>query len=444
MFPLTRSFRQVTATVALLALTIVPTCFVAVWAWRINRPGHVRDVEIELRRRLGLQVSLQSVRYPRPAEVTYGGVVLRQEEPAARSFSEIARADLVNALRDDRELTLHVESPRIHSESPAAALAQLGTLLQQSGQLGVERINLAAPTGELELGGDELRFQVADVAGELALDADAPVIRLAYRLPSQAGPTRCELTLTRDRRAEPVSTSLVMKTVEGIPLPARALNVFFEADEWLGSDASFEGSVTLHRAGTQEWEAEFQGELHDVDLSRLIGKRFPRHRLSGRARVTIEYARWGPRPGQGSGWVEAKGALLTGQGAIGLELVDALAREMKFRPGPRLARVNPSRTEIEFRALGLSFELRSNGEIQLAGALGAEFPPDAVLAGATSSLLSAPQGTASVHSLIKTLFPVAQSDQRVLIPLTAESRVLMSLPLPPQAGAGGRKALDGN
>ena len=48
MFPLTRPMRQTLATIALVGLTVIPTGVVATIAWRINRPGHVRDVEIEL------------------------------------------------------------------------------------------------------------------------------------------------------------------------------------------------------------------------------------------------------------------------------------------------------------------------------------------------------------------------------------------------------------
>jgi hypothetical protein len=444
MFPVTRAFRQAAATVALFVLTVLPTGFVAAVAWRINRPGHVRDVEIELRRQLGLQVTLRSVRYPSPSEVVHEGVVLRQEETSGRSLSEVARADLVRIERADRELTIRLENPSLRGESPRLALAQLGLLMQRSGQLGYEKINLTAPSCRIELGRDDLRFQLADVAGEFVASAVEPVIRLACRIPASPAGTRCELTLTRDRRKEPVMTSLVMKTVEGPPLPARMLNLFFDAEDWLGSESQFEGTLSLHQAGSQDWQGEFQGELHDVDLTRLVGKRFPRHRLAGRARVVLDRARWGQRPAQGPGWVDAKGELLAGQGAIGVALLEALAREMKFRPGARIARLDPARTEVEFRALGLTFELRPSGEIQISGALGAEFPPDAVLAGTTTSLLSAPLGTASVHGLIKTLFPVSQSDPDSLIPLTAESQVLLSLPLPPEVAARARQTVDGN
>jgi hypothetical protein len=425
-------------------LTIVPTGAIATIAWRINRPGHVRDVEVELGRQLGLQVTLESVHYPRPGEVVYRGIVLRQEEPRGKRLAEIARADLARLQWADRELIAHLENPRVRGESPRLGLAHLAALLQRSGAVPFERINLTAPSCQVDLGQEGLQFALKEVAGEFVADPATPTLRLAYRVPGEGAGTRCELTLCRDRTVEQVATSLVLKTVEGLPLPARVLNVFFDADDWLGSQAKVEGTIGLRQAISRDWEIDFQGELLDVDLAKLVGRRFPRHRLTGRARVAIQQARWGRQPAEGTGWVDVKGELSASHGSIGADLIEALAREMKFRRSARLASFDVRRAEVDFRALGLSFAMQANGEIQVAGALGAEFPPDAVLVGATTPLLSAPQGTASVHGLIKTLFPISQASSGVLVPLTAESQLLLSLPVPRGPGATRRTTLDGN
>ena len=123
----------------------------------------------------------------------------------------------------------------------------------------------------------------------------------------------------------------------------------------------------MSQAGASDWEADFQGSLIDVDLASLVGKRFPRHHLAGTARVALQRARWGERPGQGVGWAEAKGELTAGQGSIGVDLLQALAREMKFRLASRVTRLDPRKTEAEFRSLGLAFDMQPSGEIHLAG-----------------------------------------------------------------------------
>ncbi len=444
MFPVTRPVRQALATLAVIALTIVPTGYVAVLAWRINRPGHVRDVEIDLGRQLGLQVTLHGVHYPRPGEVVYEGIVLRQDEPRGRSLAEIARADQIRVERVDHELILQLENAQLHGESPKMALDRLGMLLQSSSQGPFDKINLTAPACQIELGQAGLSFNLTDLAGEFQADPAAPTCRLAYRFPGESGGTRCEVTLTRDRRADPPQTSLVFRSVEGLPLPARVLDCFFDSRDWLGDDAKVEGMLSLRKVGSQDWEAEFQGDLYDVKLSNLVGKRFPRHLLTGRAHLALQSARWALRPSQGMGWVAVHGEISSGPGTIGVNLLAALAREMKFRLSPRLANLDLRRTEVDFRALGLSFAIEPNGEIRIAGALGVEFASDAVLAGDTTSLLSAPLGTASVHGLIKTLFPSSPENLDVLIPLTAESQVLLSLPIPRDARSRARRTVNGN
>jgi hypothetical protein len=444
MFPVSRPFRQGLATLALVVLTVLPTAFMAAWAWRIHRPGHIRDVEIELGRQLGLQVTIEAVRYPRPGEVVFRGIVLRHEEPRGGGLTEIARADLVRSVRGDRELTLHAENLKLRGSSPRQALVQVGSWLQKSTAIPYERVNLAAPNCRVELGRESLGYDVQEVAGEFVLDRTNPTLRLAYRLAETGAGTRCELTLGRDRSAEPIRTALSFKTVEGVPLPARVLEVFFETREWLGPRARVEGSLALSQRGAGEWEAEFQGNLLEVDLAALVGNRFPHHRLAGPARVAIQSARWGDRPGQGPGWIEAKGELVSSQGAIGVDLCNALAREMRFRLSPRMARLDPRKTELEFRSLGLAFDMRSNGEIHLSGSLGSEFTPDAVLVSGSAPLVFAPDGTASVHGLIKTLFPVADAAQDVMVPLTNESRVLLCLPVPPDVATRAGRTLGGN
>src|SRR5690242_6671484 len=123
MLTLTRPQRQVLATLGLLAFSVAPTGYVAFVAWRVNRPGHVRDVEVELGRQFGVRVTLESVRYPRPGEVVLRGVCIRQEEPGRTEsrLTEIARAD--SAWLRKGELVL--EGLCLRGEGPRQAIAQV-------------------------------------------------------------------------------------------------------------------------------------------------------------------------------------------------------------------------------------------------------------------------------------------------------------------------------
>lgn len=446
MVPLTRTTRQALATVALIVSTVFPTVYVAYTAWRLNRPGHIRDVEIELGRQLGLQVTIDGIRYPRPGEVLYRGLVLRQAEPRGKGLVEIARADEARIVRGERDLTILANELRIRGESPSLALVQVASLLQRSASVPCERVNLTSPSCTIELGSEYLTLRVQDLAGEFVADRANPVVRLAYRMSEEnRASTRCELILMRHRSAETAATELTFRTVEGPPLPARVLDSFFDSASWLGPKARVDGTLVLHQTDGKDCDAEFRGNLIDIDLETLVGRRFPQHRLNGLARLAVKSARWGELPSQqGRGWVEAEGDLTAGQGSIGTDLLQAMTRELKFRLPTRVARIDPRSGIIDFRKLGLSFAIHPDGEIALKGGLGHDFSPDTVLAGLSTPIAFAPQGSASVPGLIKTLFPVAENQATVLVPLTSQSKILLYLPVPRGLGDKPAPTLEAN
>jgi hypothetical protein len=442
MLPLTRPHRQALVTLAMGVLTVVPTVYVAFTAWRIGRPGHIRDVEIEIGRSIGLQVTLEGVRYPRPGEVVYQGMVLRQDEPRRGTQVEIARAKTVRLRKSGRELALETDGLTLRAAGPRQAMAQVGTLLGGVGDGAYRQVSLAAPSCTVDLGGGSargLKFELKDVAATFQNDSRAPGLSASYRLVDAGGSTRCELSLTRDRKAEAVETTVSLKTMEGVPLPARVFDAFFESGDWLGNAARVQGALTLRQAGSSDWQAEFSGELFDVDLKTLFERRFPRHQMTGLAHVVIKAATWANRPGQGFGWAAAEGELTTGSGTIGLDLIHALASEMRFRPSPR---INPRQPELAFSSLGFTFALTSNGDIQLGGGFRNQFAPDDILVANDQPRLKAPSGAANVRGLLKTLFP---SNADTLAPVTADSQLLSRfLPLPPAVASRGGRGLGAN
>ena len=101
-------------------------------AWRINQPGHVRDVEIELGRKLGMQVSLDEVSYPGPGEVVYRGLVLRGQEPRGKGFAEIARADVGPPDTGRSRAHRPARKPQAPRREPRPGLALLDSIIQRS------------------------------------------------------------------------------------------------------------------------------------------------------------------------------------------------------------------------------------------------------------------------------------------------------------------------
>ena len=441
MLPLTRPHRQALVTLAMGVLTVAPTVYVAFTAWRIARPGHIRDVEIEIGRSIGLQVTLEGVAYPRPGEVTYKGVVLRQDEPRRGTQVEIVRARSVRLRKSGHELIFETDGLVLRSPGPRQAMAEVGTLLGAAGAGDYRQVSLAAPTCAVDLGGTAkgLRYELRDVAATFQNDSKAPGLSASYRFIDAGGSTRCELGLTRDRKAEAVETTVSLKTMEGVPLPARVFDAFFESGEWLGTSARVQGALTLRQAGSSDWQAEFAGDLIDIDLQTLFERRFPRHRMTGLAHVAIKRATWANRPGQGFGWSDAEGELSTGSGTIGLDLIQALAAEMRFRPSRP---INPRQPDLPFSALGFTFALTHDGDIRLGGGFRNQFAPDDILVANERPIVKAPSGSANVRGLLKTLFP---STAETLGPVTADSQLLSRfLPLPPAVASRGGRGLGAN
>jgi hypothetical protein len=438
MLALTRPHRQALVTLVMVGLTVVPTIYVGLTAWRINRPGHVRDVEVEIGRSIGMQVTLDRVRYPRPGEVLYGGVVLRQDEPRRGGLVEVARAKSVRLRRSGNDLTLEADGLSLRAAGPRQAMGQVGAMLAGAGQGAYRRVSLAASHCKVDLG-EGLGLDLRDLAATFQADPKAPSLSASYRLLDPQGSTRCELALTRDRKAEAVETVVAFKTMEGVPLPARVLDAFFDSASWLGSSARVQGALTLRQSGSSDWQAEFSGDLIDVDLKTLFERRFPRHRMTGAAHVAIKQAKWANRPGQGFGWANVEGELTVGQGTIGLDLLRALVAEMKFRtPKP----INERHADVPFGALGFTFALTPDGEIALGGGFRNQFAPDDILLANERPLFKAPAGAANVRGLLKTLYPTTTEN---LAPVTAEAQLLSRfLPLPPSVAARGPARLGGN
>ncbi len=267
-------------------------------------------------------------------------------------------------------------------------MAQVGQFLLHTAGPDVDQIDLVAPSCVVDLGAGLPAFALRDVAGSLRMTEGGTVVTASYRVENGAAAPRCELKLTRERRNEAVRTVLALKTMDSVPLPAQVLDVFFNSSDWLGARARVEGELTLRQTGAGDWDADFQGNIQDLDLAALLGHIAPRHRLTGRARLDLQQARWADQAGRGPGWVEARGRLTGGSGTISTRLLQALQGQMRFRLAERLSLTRP---EFEFQALGLSFELNRAGEIRFDGGLGPEYLPGAILRKASGSCRSSPR-----------------------------------------------------
>lgn len=420
---LTRPRRQILATLALIGFTVLPSAYVGYTAHRVGRPSHLREVEDEIGRRLGVLVKVATASHPRPDQDVLEGVSLRLD---ASPRSEIAHADSLRLTRGKRELTLKVGTLHLRGGEAANVLHQVTTIMRRLTSSDETQIALVADRAEIAFGGKPQT--VYDLAAILKTSREHPTLTASYLIAGDANAprTRCEMILSQSAGPEGIRTSVTMKTLDGA-IDARLLSPFFDPESWLGSLAKMDGTITLERREGHDWVAEFRGMFENVDLSSIVGHRFAGHRLSGKGRIAIEKARWADRgAGQGTGWIEARGTLLSGPGTISVGLLRALESRMHFRLG---SPIDPEKRDLAFQALGLTFAMDAQGDLKITGALGHEYMPDAVFVQGNRPLplARAPEGLASVRGLWNTLIPATVE---VMAPAVSEANVLRSLPLP--------------
>ena len=161
---LSRPRRQVAATVALALCTIAPTAYVAAKVRQLSRPSHLREVEAEIGRRLGVLVSVETAAHPRPDVDALTGVSLRLDDAG---HAEIARADTLRIGRDGSDITLRVGTLELRGDGASDVLASLLAIMRRLSSAEAGRISLVADRCEVALGArvETLRDLAAVVPG---------------------------------------------------------------------------------------------------------------------------------------------------------------------------------------------------------------------------------------------------------------------------------------
>jgi hypothetical protein len=431
MWPLTRPQRQVLATLAVVAFFVAPSGYVAHQTWKVRQTGHLRHVERELSRNLGLPVRLVAVRYPRPGETLLLGLSLRPEGGEA---GEVIQAEQARVVQEPGQLAIEATGLCIRGMGPRSLVRLASALVRRASGTASEPVNLVAADCRLELGPGIPAYRLRDLAGTMRRGQRGPTVTASYRVEDPGGSPRCELVLEDARGSQAGAATLTLRTADSGTLPARVLDPLFASGSWLGDRARVEGELELRQAAGEDWSARFRGALRDVDLAALMRRLAPARRLTGRATVEVERAEWADQPGRGPGWVEAHGVLRAGPGTIGGPLLDSLGAQLGFRLAP--GRPGADRGDEDYQALGLRFDVQPHAPIRLAGGLGPEYAPDAVVVGGSHArpLASAPPGPVSVAGLIRVLVPDDPARPQQLIPARYESLVIQRfLPVPEDA-----------
>lgn len=422
MLSLNRTQRQVTATVILAITSIAPTVVIAYLVWHLSRPTHVREMEVELGDLLGSEVLIERVGHPRPNEDLLSGLTLRSfADDGSRQVTVFASS--ARLTREGGACAIQADELKVDTES----MEVLATVLDRWAARALTRhksFSLSAPRLQTKsaTAGTASLSNLALIANQ---QPGTRRISASFWVSMAGGASRHEIASTRSL-VDTNDWTMTLDTREGA-LPIAALPVDQKLAEWFGSEALLTGTLKLTRDAPSGWTIAYRGQVSNVDLSRLLTGHFPACEARGRATIDVTSALWGSLPrGRGDGWVKIDARLSGGPGAIGSNVLAALARDMRCRLGDQAVAARTALTH--FGSLGIGIQLDADGGLRLEGTLDRPDGEKVMLTGVDQRpILHAPDGAASVRGLWRVLFPVSDD---VLLPATDDTHVMRHLPLP--------------
>ncbi len=408
------------------SLGLAPALAISAWGVWWRSAWHVAREAQQLGWRLGMIVSLGSVRHPSPGEVVYEDLWLREPEarqPVFRCQKLEARWEDAPAKGPGRLLRVVVSRPEI----VAAHAAEIGRLLERllTGRMGLEGLTASLAAEQLSVVGCRPAHVFEEVNLRVETRAEGAWVDAAFRLAGEARSEPARLVVTRNRQCTPAATQFELDTADGA-LPCGLLAVGMPGWDAAGPAGIFRGvfRVELSPHGPN---GEFDGQFQGVDLETLLADRLP-HRLTGTVDLTIERARF--RHGR---LVEAVGSLVGGPGMVGRSLLEVAIQRFGMAGGAGIDRADRL---VPYERLALWFACDSKG-IRLRG-LSPSGAPGTVLSGRTGAILGEPDASEPplpFAELVQALAPETEE----LIPIARQNDRRFRLPpnsppaMPPEA-----------
>lgn len=304
-------------------LCLVPTAGVLGLAVWLRTPWYAAGHAERLGLRLGLQVTLEAIRHPRPGLMVYEGLELR--EPATRQ--PILRCARLEARWQDdldftrqrrRFLTLKSSAVEVFAEQRSEWARLLDRLL--AGRLGWPEACIQLEAAEVVLAGQSTLPKLTGVKGRFESLARGTWAGLAFP-PDEATERLATVCVSRDRQSPGSSLHVRVETGQGaVPCPLLALG-WTELGLW-GPQARFAGTIEVDSTAGR-WDGQLTGHFSDVDLDLLVTQRY-RWTLSGKAQVFVDQARIRrSRLEKAAGWV-----VVTQGGVVSRPLLELAAQHL--------------------------------------------------------------------------------------------------------------------
>ena len=299
----------------------VPTLLMLSWSVARNSSFLARQTRLrwqqQLEMKLGLDVKLAAIEYPRPGLVVLREVQLRDAETGV-ACGDIAA---VRIWKTAGKQWVQLVEPRIYIlESPESWRWVSERLLRQT-----ELENIVVATAAIDFGHmsgkDSARFTGKEFACQLRSAADLTTLTINMQTsPSEDLPLALQLSR---QHQQAVSTQVTLDTA-ATALPCRMLVPLFPQLAAMGEDARFQGQLSARKTVSSR-VMDIAGEFSEVDLQHWLGP-ICSDGLTGSAQLQLNHAQI-----IDDYCVQAEGRLVADNGMIQRSLLQQSARELGLR-----------------------------------------------------------------------------------------------------------------
>lgn len=329
MFQLYDGTRRRICLVAFLLFCLLPTTLVLAWGLVRRTSWHAATEADRLSSLCGLNVSFSGIRYVRPGQAVYEGVVLADPETGGK---------VLQCPQLEASWTLSPSGKASSRPTLTVTAWQaevfLDPLVGQVERL-VERLLIRRPDTEaaVQITAREVLLRtrdgsqpLADVQGKTEFESGMSMAEFRFRWGVNQGNPMLVRVL-RNRQAVPPATGFEFDTADAA-LPCSVLAVAFPGVEKAGPRSQFRGYCWANDT-SDGWAGEVKnGQLTDVDLESFLGDRFS-HRLSGLAQINLTSARF--RHGRIE---ELNGEITAGPGMASQSLIQAAVERLGMTAAP--------------------------------------------------------------------------------------------------------------
>lgn len=416
MFPLHERTQRRLCRFAFFGLCLVPTLLVLWWCVSLYWPGERTTLEQQLSQRLGLDVSIGSLEYPRPGVTRLSDVQL--VDPS--TGRDVARIERVESFWQRNRQVVSLRSPQLNADQ----LDSLWKLFSESTQ-----IRAGTSTERLQMHSEKVTFHNS---------ALKPIERFAFQLtPNDKG---AESTV-RFNHASALSGEAVrmqwLRTGRGehredrihvhtgdAELPQSLLAAIIPQITKLGEQCQLRGSLRLVTTGDAS-HGEWSGSLRDVDLETLTKQHTPYH-VHGTADLHFEKLTFTEgRLTAAAGNLSVQDGQISGPLLRSFDRMLSRQKESKFEGQDGL---------IDYKKWAMDFNVAHEGWTFLGRIPGQE--PSVLMTDHASVLLRQSKANEKMPISHAQIAVVLSENPQTWVPLTSRTAWLLNrLPLPKPSAA---------